>query len=160
MDSTFSHERRVLLCEQCGAPLEAVAAGGNVQCRYCGTYSALAARDERPLLPHNAQSALAEPERLARLRAQDDRPLLPPPSLLPFIPHGVLEPWKVNEAVAVWQSTRQQLRSQPGFEAAERLLFLTIALAQYFFEQADRVRQRALFESAPDVFKSAPAIGS
>lgn len=152
MDTTFSHERRVLLCQQCGAPLEAIAAGGNVQCRYCGTYSALGVRDERPLFAVGAQSALPEPERLARLRAQDGRPLLPPHSLLPLLPNGVLEAWKVNEAVAVWQSTRAQLRSQPDFDAAERLLFLTMVLAQYFFEQGDRVRQRALFESALESF--------
>ncbi|HEY1535244.1 MAG TPA: hypothetical protein VGF76_14555, partial [Polyangiaceae bacterium] len=153
MDNTFSHQRRVLLCEQCGAPFEALPAGGSVQCRYCNTFSAIGQRDERPVfaaLP--AQAPLAEPERLARLRAQDGRPMLPPGSLLPLMPNGQLEAWKIGEAVTVWQNTRRELRTSSDFEAAERLLFLTIVLSQYFFEQGDRERQRALFESALEVF--------
>jgi hypothetical protein len=153
VDHTFSHQRRVLLCEHCGAPFEALPAGGSVQCRYCNTYSAVTQRDERPIfaaLP--AHAALPEPERLARLRAQDGRPMLPPPSLQPLMPNGHLEAWKVGEAVSVWQSTRRELRTSTDFEAAERLLFLTIVLSQYFFEQGDRERQRALFESALEAF--------
>ena len=78
--------------------------------------------------------------------------MLPPGSLLPLMPNGQLEPWKIGEAVTVWQNTRRELRTSSDFEAAERLLFLTIVLSQYFFEQGDRERQRALFESALEVF--------
>jgi hypothetical protein len=153
MDNTFSDQRRVLLCEHCGAPFDALPAGGSVQCRYCNAYSAIGQRDERPVfaaLP--AQAPLPEPERLIRLRAQDGRPMLPPGSLLPLMPNGHLEAWKVAEAVSVWQNTRRELRTSSDFDAAERLLFLTIVLSQYFFEQGDRERQRALFESALEVF--------
>jgi tetratricopeptide (TPR) repeat protein len=153
MDNTFSDQRRVLLCEHCGAPFEALPAGGSVQCRYCNAYSAIGQRDERPVfagLP--AQQPLPEPERLIRLRAQDGRPMLPPGSLLSLMPNGQLEAWKVAEAITVWQNTRRELRTSNDFEAAERLLFLTIVLSQHFFEQGDRERQRALFESALEVF--------
>jgi tetratricopeptide (TPR) repeat protein len=78
--------------------------------------------------------------------------MLPPPSLQPLMPNGHLEAWKVGEAVSVWQSTRRELRTSTDFEAAERLLFLTIVLSQYFFDQGDRERQRALFESALEAF--------
>jgi hypothetical protein len=155
MDTTFSHERRLLVCEHCGAPFEALPAGGTVQCRYCNTYSAVGVRDERPIFAaFPVQAPLPEPERLNRLRAQDGRPMLPPPSLHALMPTGQLEAWKVGEAVAVWQNTRRELRTtgSADFEASERLLFLTIVLAQYFFDQGDRVRQRALFESALEVF--------
>ena len=153
MDTTFSHERRVLVCEHCGAPFDALPTGGSVQCRYCSSYSAVGTRDERPVfVPLSAQAPISEPERLARLRAQDGRPLVPPSSLQPLMPNGQLEAWKVNEAVAIWQNTRRELRTSSDFDASERLLFLTIVLSQYFFEQGDRVRQRALFESALEVF--------
>ena len=92
-------------------------------------------RDERPVFAAHAAPPLSEPERLARLRAQDGRPMLPPSSLLPLMPNGQLEAWKVNEAIAIWQNTRRELRTSTNFEAAERLLFLTIVLSQYFFEQ-------------------------
>jgi hypothetical protein len=68
------------------------------------------------------------------------------------MPNGTLEAWKVAEALSVWQSTRRERRTSSDFEAAERLLFLTIVLSQYFFDQGDRERQRALFESALEVF--------
>ena len=39
-----------------------------------------------------------------------------------------------------------------GYEAAERLLFLTMVLANHFAAEQDLVRQRAMFESALEVF--------
>ena len=89
MDTTFSHERRVLVCEHCGAPFEAMTTGGTVQCRYCNTYSAVGVRDERPVFASvAAQAPVPEPERLNRLRAQDGRPMLPPASLQALMPNG------------------------------------------------------------------------
>lgn len=95
---------------------------------------------------------LPEHERIARLRMQDGKPLLPPPSLLHLMPGGQLPEWKVEEAVAVWNATRQELRAQPGsYEAAERLVFLSMVLAQHFQLKGDRLRQRSLLEGALDV---------
>lgn len=152
MDTTFSHELRILLCEQCGAPLEVGLGGGQVQCRYCGAAHAAVGRDERPVVVAAAKAQIPEHERIARLRAQDGRPLLPPASLLSLMPGGDLPSWKVNEAIAVWQQSRREARGTGNFEAAERLLFLTMALSNHFSEAGDFRRQRALFESALEAF--------
>jgi hypothetical protein len=152
MDTTFSYDLRVLMCEQCGAPLEIGVAGGHAQCRFCGAAHAVVGRNERPVLEVAAQAPVHEHERIARLRAQDGRPLLPPPSLQGLMPDGNLPDWKVNEAVAVWQGSRREVRATGNFEAAERLLFLTMVLSNKFAAAGDFKRQRAMFESALEVF--------
>lgn len=139
----------MLLCERCGAPIEAEMAGGVAHCRYCGVQNMLQGRDERPVFQPGMSAPLPEPERIQRLRMQDHQPLLPPAGLEQLAPGGKLEPWKVQEAMAVWQQTRQSLRAnRSDFPAAERLLFLTQLLSQNLSEQNDVVRQRAMLESA------------
>ena len=151
MDTAFSFQLRILLCTHCGAPLEASPAGGQIPCRYCRAVNQLSVRDDRPALAPS-QAPISEQERINRLRAQDGKPLLPPPSLQALVPNGQLPAWKVQEALAVWQATRQELRVTANFEAAERLLFLTMVLSQHFMEQTDRLRQRAMLESALEAF--------
>ena len=151
MDTTFSFQLRILLCTHCGAPLEASVAGGQVSCRYCQAVNQLSVRDDRPAFASH-QAPISEQERINRLRAQDGKPLLAPPSLQALLPNGQLPAWKVQEALAVWQATRQELRATASFEAAERLLFLTMVLTQHFVDQTDRLRQRAMLESALEVF--------
>jgi hypothetical protein len=151
MDTTFSFQLRILLCTHCGAPLEASPAGGQIPCRYCHAVNQLSVRDDRPAFAPT-QAPISEQERLGRLRAQDGKPLLPPASLQALVPNGQLPAWKVQEALAVWQATRQELRVTANFEAAERLLFLTMILSQHFVDQTDRLRQRAMLESALEVF--------
>src|SRR5262249_50734103 len=146
--TTFSTQVRILLCSNCGAPLEASIAGGQTACRYCSAMNQLAGRDDRFLAGAQQQAPIPEPERIARLRSQDGRPLLPPASIASLVPNGQLPAWKVQEALAVWQSTRQELRGSANYEAAERLLFLTMVLSNHFSEQNDTLRQRAMFESA------------
>jgi hypothetical protein len=149
----FSPEIRVLLCTHCGAPIEAAIAGGQAACRYCGAAHQLAQRDARRLtFIAPGQPPMSEEERFARLRAQDGRPLLPPASLQSLLPDGQLPSWRVQEAFAVWQSTRQELRTSASYEAAERLLFLTLILSSHFLEQNDLTRQRAMLESALEAF--------
>jgi hypothetical protein len=151
MDTTFSFQARILLCTHCGAPLEASPAGGQIPCRYCHAVNQLSVRDDRPAFA-SPQAPISEQERINRLRAQDGKPLLPPPSLQALLPNGQLPAWKVQEALAVWQATRQELRVTANFEAAERLLFLTMVLSHHFVEQSDKLRQRAMLESALEVF--------
>lgn len=151
MDTTFSFQLQILLCTHCGAPLEASPAGGQISCCYCRAVNQLSVRDDRPAFAPQ-QAPISEQERINRLRAQDGKPLLPPPSLQALVPNGQLPAWKVQEALAVWQATRQELRVTANFEAAERLLFLTMVLSQHFMEQTDKLRQRAMLESALEVF--------
>jgi hypothetical protein len=150
MNTTFSYALRMALCQNCGAPIEAAPGGGMFACRYCGAQNQLVARNEQPILAHQPQP-LSEAERLMRLRQQDGRPLLPPPSLQSLVPDGQLAPWKVNEAIQVWNSTRNEVKHTGNYEAGERLIFLTMVLANHFSDSNDLLRQRAMFESALDV---------
>ncbi len=61
--------------------------------------------------------------------------------------------WKEQEAIAVWRSTCEELRRGDSFEAAERLLVLTMLLSEHFGGKREALRQRALFESALDLFR-------
>jgi hypothetical protein len=149
-DTTFSYQLRVAACDRCGAPCEATVAGGNFACRFCNAQNHLDVRDEALVAPTHAP--ISEMERIQRLRMQDGKPLLPPPSLMSLMPGGDLPDWKLNEAVAVWNSTRLELRAVRGnYDAAERLVFLTMVLAQRFQMKGDKLRQRSMLEGALDV---------
>lgn len=152
MNTFFSSATRILMCNHCGAPLEAAVAGGTFACRYCNAANQVVPRDDQVALVAAPQFPVNEQERLARLRSQDGKPLIPPASIQPLLQGNQIAPWKIQEAVSVWQSSRQELRATGNYECAERLLFLTMLLSQHFFEQNDLMRQRALFESALDVF--------
>ncbi len=156
MDTTFSAEIRVLLCSNCGAALQMGLSGGQAQCQYCRAVNQAGVRDERPLVDAAMQATrqhISEDERIARLRMQDGKPLLPPPSLQPLFAGGAqLPPWKKQEALAIWQGARQELKANPAnYDAGERLLFLTMVLANQLGDQPDPVRERAMFESSLDV---------
>jgi hypothetical protein len=151
-NTMFSPQAHVVLCEHCGAPIEAAVSGGTHPCRYCGAQNRIVGRNEA-LLAQPKGPPVPEMERLARLRAQDGRPLLPPPSLAGLIEAGQIPAWKLQEAQVIWQQTRAELGASPkSYEAAERLLFLTMMLSSKFGEQNDFARQRAMFESALDAF--------
>lgn len=95
---------------------------------------------------------LDEAQRRLRLEMQVGKPLLPPPALEALVPGGRIEPWKVQEVFAVWQSTREETRTTHSYDAAERLVYLTMVLANHHSRHEDPLRQRALFESALAVF--------
>jgi hypothetical protein len=78
--------------------------------------------------------------------------MVPPATIADLLGHGALLPWKVQEAQTVWLATRRETATTASPEAAERLLALTIALANHLTVQNDRERLRALFEGALDVF--------
>jgi hypothetical protein len=149
MSNFFSARTRILPCEGCGAPLEAAVQGGQVACPACQTMNTVGPRDDSPL--GSGAPTLDEAQRMARLRAQDGKPLMPPPSLAAFVQGGGLAPWKIQEALAAWQSTRNEVRATHNFEAADRLSFLTMLLSQHFSQQTDPLRRRALLEGALDV---------
>ena len=148
----FRYDVRILMCEQCGAPLDAASEGGNVACRFCRATNRIGRRNVTMVGASPNKPRLSEPERLMRLRAQDGRPMLPPPGVQHlFGPGGSIEPWRVQEAITVWQQTRNEVRATGSPEAAERLHFLTLVLSGMFGAQGEAHRQRALLESALDV---------
>ncbi|MBX3191796.1 MAG: hypothetical protein KF819_32700 [Labilithrix sp.] len=150
MDPSFSYSFRVAACDRCGAPHQAAIAAGGFACHFCNAQNMLAVRSE--VVVALGRAPLGEAERIARLRAQDGKPLLPPPNLLHLMPSGQLAEWKVEEAVSIWNGARQTLRTNPSdFDAAERLLFLSMVIAQHFKSKGDKLRQRSLLEGALDV---------
>lgn len=151
MKTTFGFNIRVLLCPNCAAPSEVPPTGGLNYCGYCGYQSQLVPRNQTPLAPQG-RGHVNEIQRLQNLRAQDGKPLLPPPALQPLMEAGQLASWKIDEAVQIWQSTRQQLSTSQDFNAAEQLLFLTMMLANHYSQTKDDMRQRAMFESALEAF--------
>ncbi len=150
-NTSFSYQLRVAACDRCGAPLEATVGGGSFTCRFCNAQNQLKVRDEGLIAP--PRPPIHEAERINRLRMQDGRPLLPPPAIAHlFGPGGTIEDWKEQEAIAVWNGARQELRNAPGnYDAAERLVFLSMFLSQHFQRKTDLMRQRSLLEGALDV---------
>jgi LSD1 subclass zinc finger protein len=146
----FTAELRILLCEHCGAPLELPVGGGQASCSYCQAVNVVAVRDERRTLGLPASSPVDEGERLRRLRMQDGRPLLPPPALAALVPGGRIEPWRRDEVLTVFQQTRKELKTTHSPDAAERLYFLTLVLANHLGETNDLARLRAVLETSLD----------
>jgi hypothetical protein len=94
-----------------------------------------------------------EAERVRRLRRQGGEPVRVPASVQGLLADdGSIPSWKVQEAIAVWQSARAEVAEVGGFEAAERLLFLTILLGSHYRGLGEPLRQRAMLESALEVF--------
>ncbi|MDQ3037263.1 MAG: hypothetical protein M3Y87_33020 [Myxococcota bacterium] len=149
--TNFTAEIRVLLCESCGAPLEAPIDGGPITCSYCRAQNVLSTRDERPTLGMPAVPVpIDENERMQRLRSQDGRPLVPPQSLMYLLRGSSFDPSKVQEGFLVYQATRKELKATHSPDAAERLYFLTLIANNYLVEQKDDPRRRALLETSLD----------
>jgi hypothetical protein len=144
--SRFEFEVRVLLCEACGAPVDATRAGGSTTCRYCKVVLQIAARDALPELAPVPVTALAEPERLARLAAQESslgREAPVHPGLATVLERDAVPAWRTQEAFVVWQSLRKRAPSEPV--AADELSYLTGKLCAGLDGEPER--QRALLES-------------
>lgn len=107
--SSFSPSLHVVLCQHCGAPLQASVTGGMMPCRFCGAQNRVAARNMTFVAQARTSAPLPEHERISRLRAQDGKPMLPPSSLMGIFQGGGIPVWKMQEAMAIWQATRKQL---------------------------------------------------
>jgi len=148
VDTSFSYAVRVVACDRCGGPHEAAISGGSFGCRFCNAQNMLAMRSEVVIAPH---APTPEAERISRLRSQDGRPLMPPSNLGHLMANGQLADHKVDEAISIWNGARHQLRTNPNdFDAAERVLFLSMMIAQHYKDKGEKLRQRALLESALD----------
>jgi hypothetical protein len=146
--SAYTTQLRLLLCTNCGAPVDVSVMGGSFQCRYCSAQSQLAARSALPAFAPHQASQIPEEERMRRLRMQDNRPLLPPQGIAHlFGPGGEIPPWREQEVFAAWQAARKRTATQ-AVDAAEELFFLTEALGNKFVHTKDWTKHRAMLESA------------
>lgn len=140
----FGFDLRVLLCERCGAPIDAAPEGGSVTCRYCGAVLQVAARVALPEFASVDAASIAEPERLARLAAQAREPVVAPAGLAAVLANDEIPPWRAGEAFAVWQSVRRRA-AEGDLVASEELSYLTNKLWTRL--DAEPARQRALLET-------------
>lgn len=148
----YTAEIRVLLCESCGAPLQAPLEGGAFGCSYCGVQNLIKVRDDRPAsaIPNTA-APVDEATRLARLRSQDGQPMIPPESIRRLLTASNFNPAMLQEAFAVYQATRKEVLATGSPEAAERLYFLTIVANNHYSLQGAHEQRRALLETSLDV---------
>ncbi len=156
MTTVHSHDIRVLLCNHCGAPLDAPTTGGTATCSYCGAANVVTVRDERAELAA-AQSGpqLDEAVRFDRLRNQASAPMEPPASLRSYLVAGKLPHQYVDHALAEWRQTRDEVQAGGDYPSQERLYFLAVLLAGSFLRQRDEQRRRGVIESTLELLPSA-----
>lgn len=153
--SAFSTAFRVLTCPHCGAPIQVVPQGGQVQCGYCRSMLAAPARDDSAL--QQGGPMLNDAERMQGLWRQaqtfGDKPL--PPEMSAVLAGGALTPDRVSGALGIWRSYCQRA-SAGDFVGGEHAVLITGSLNSYFAAVAkDPMRQRALFESTLDALRVA-----
>ena len=116
--TTFATDIRMLLCEHCGAPLEATIQGGSISCGFCNATNIVQPRLDR--FESVPSTQLSESERLARLRMQQGQGC----------------------------GTRRELKRSGSVEASERLYVLTHVVVDTLLQNQDTVRIRTVLETA------------
>jgi len=149
----FDHDVRVLICDECGAPLPAPLDGGAVACQFCGATFDLAARAEVPLRGYRSVG-LDEAKRLETLRKQDVDPIFAPPGLDAFVFGGSLVPGKIAEAEQTFRVVLRQAAAIGSVETENSLLFFARIIVDYHLAQRDYQRLRATLEAALEVARS------
>ena len=118
MTTDFSYEIRVLMCKQCGGPLDADINGGAFECDYCGVTNHIVPRQAAAPPEPPAQAQVDDGVRLSRLRAQAGRPIPPPASVDKLLKKGMLKPkviWWVTSGliVGVFTAFKKARNSRP-----------------------------------------------
>jgi hypothetical protein len=134
--------------------VEVSPAGGASPCRFCGAHAEVGVRDEsldQVLRPQ--RRPISEEERASRLRQQAGKPLIPPGNIMHLFEGGALAPWRLAEAVTVWQNARRESQATGQPDAGQTVYFLAIALSSAYGEQKDTSRQRAVLESSLEALR-------
>jgi hypothetical protein len=154
VSNAFSYELRVLLCPQCGAPVDVSPTGGASPCRFCGAHAEMGIRDESlDLVLKPQRQAISEDERISRLRMQANKPLMPPANIMHLFESGTIPAWKIAEAVTLWQTARRDVLATGNPDAAQAIYFLAMALSGAYGDQKDVPRQRAILESSLEALR-------
>ena len=93
----YTTEIRVLLCDACGAPIEATPEGGQVACAYCRAQNQIRLKPKESALAP-PQQMISDDERWRLLRMQDGKPMVAPQALAYLFAGGGLHPAKIQEA--------------------------------------------------------------
>lgn len=148
------YDLRLLLCINCGAPVEAMPQGGRFPCSYCGAFLELAPRVEDLAAFRSPETtAPAAPiDRRARLLAQQgsrSRHAFPPPGLR----GAMLNSHRTSDleaARARWIEAVREMDARPSEEAETRLFWLTMMLRTKHILAGDFSRARAGDETAAE----------
>jgi hypothetical protein len=153
-DTTFSRAVRMGPCANCGAPLDLPLVGTVIDCGYCRVQNQIAARPPRRPLRFRAYPLSAQ-QRLSLLRSQLDLSLDNPPEIRRLLDQRgatvVLRSEAVAAAYALWRDTSREVATTKDPALVRRLWILSLYLSNYYLDQGDRRRQRALYEAALDV---------
>jgi predicted RNA-binding Zn-ribbon protein involved in translation (DUF1610 family) len=161
--TAFSYEVRVLLCQQCGGPVDAAVTAGSFPCTYCGVTMVLTPRREQREVIGDASRSRAERDaagaaekaRLERLRGQPTRTVKFPPALAALAKGSVIAPSRLDEAVALWNQARARLAADPSEANTESFYAICFALSNTFSLANDPRRHRAMLETALEVLPDA-----
>ena len=140
--TAYDRERRFLLCDQCGAPVDVSTGSGRAQCGFCRAELVVRMRAAAVA----SRSARSEGERLATLAGQDRR-FLPPPEIAHLFVGERITPSGEGAARARFRELHHAALA--GHPPAQHELFLLgIGLSELAFERGDLLGQRALVETA------------
>jgi hypothetical protein len=140
---------RVLACQRCGGPVQALPAGGTFPCAFCGALLVLAPRARHAL----GAPTLPEPERLKLLSTQvsvdHSRGVT---EFSHFVRDGLHDPAFLDEALAVWNELRAKLQVTVDSDAVDRFFVFTKVVAD---QLPDAERKRAVLETAVETLPNA-----
>ncbi len=157
-DRRFSTQLRALLCERCGAPLSVAFDGGAVACGYCSARNVVSARPRGAsasgagvsldVRPSESAALLDGLDAEAKARAEA--------SIAHLILGPALNPAKIDEAFATYQLTRQEVARSGRPAAHQRLLRLTLLIADDLGAAGEEERRRALLETSLELLTAPP----
>jgi hypothetical protein len=152
LDTAFSHALRVVICETCGAAMQASPEGGVVQCDVCAATMRVRPRDESDATVGLSHSS--EEDRIAALSHQDRHPPPLPSDLEELVAEGKLRSDKAEGAMQLWQAARGRLNEGTSTAAEDRFFRLTLLLCEHVAAQRDHPQLRGLLETAADELPS------
>lgn len=151
MQTAYDFEIRVLSCENCGAPIQTSAEGGQTSCNYCGTPMLVQRRQVgRVQLAHDSGD---EQARVAKLRMQVSAPLEQNPYSTVRPPPGCedLTRAAIPEILAKleqrWREAAALVRREPSFEHQRLLWWCASQLNQGYGLNGKDLERRAVLES-------------
>jgi hypothetical protein len=159
--TVYDYQVKTIECRNCGAPVTATIAGGEVTCGYCNAVLHVGPRVRET----RTEKPLEERERIAGLWAQVEasasgveNPLRlgTPPGLEQFdamIADPAARPAALQAYRQEWEQSRQLLAESPNpsGEQATRLFRLATRLASLLHQEQDHPRARAVLETALDL---------
>jgi len=151
------YDLRLLMCQTCGAPIEAFPQGGQVRCAYCNSIYMLEPRKERAEDFVSAAPAqpLTEAQRFEKLRSQfgSTEPHEFPPSGLRTLMFRTTDPSYLPSMLEKWKEALR--RTQQGAADTDAELFwLTVFLRSQYMHQRNYVSARAVIETATEAVRA------